>query len=143
MAKKHKWLRNQEYKARLEHEVDNHKTYYSNVYFQTEEPDPRDLREHINQISWLMDRYGCSFEEAIEKYLERERKWGRGRYVYYKRPEVEYTTRYYYKKKGRSKHQKDLKKRTNRRVRQEFKQKGEVYQHNGYRRAQEFWWELD
>lgn len=143
MGRQHKWFRKERYKNKLERDVDKHKTYFSNVYFTTKEPDPRDIREHTDYIIWLANRNNLSLEEALAIYTERYKKWCNGIYVYYNRPEVPYTTRYYYKKAGRSKLQKDLKKRTARRVRQKWKQKGEVYQHNDYRRVQEFWWELD
>ena len=143
MNRHHKWFRKERYKQKLERDVDNHKTYFSNVYFTTDEPDPRDLREHTDYIHWFAERNNLSLEEAIEVYIERDKKWNNSQFVYYHRPEVPYTARYYYKKAGRSKHQKFLKKATSRRVRRDFKQKGEIYQHNQYRRVQEFWWELD
>ena len=141
--RQHKWFRNERYKLKLERDVDNHKTYFSNVYFTTNEPDPRDLREYTDHIYWFAERNNLSLEEAIEAYIERNKKWNNNQFVYYHRPEVPYTVRYYYKKVGRSKYQKFLKKKTSRRVRRDFKQKGELYQHNQYRRVQEFWWELD
>lgn len=143
MGRQHKWFRRERYKNKLERDVDKHKTYFSNVYFTTKEPDPRDIREHTDYIIWFADRNGLSLEEAFERYVERDKKWGNGVYVYYKRPEVPYTARYYHKSPRRSAHQKDLKKKTARRLRQKWKQKGEVYQHNDYRKVQEFWWELD
>ena len=143
MNRHHKWFRKERYKNKLEHDVDAHRTYYSNVYFTTDEPDPRDIRDNIYRLSWAADLHDISIEEALNRYIERERKWGNGRFVYYRRPEVPYSIRYYYKKRGRSKCQKDLKKRTNRRVRQDWKQYGEYYQNNDYRRTTEFWWELD
>ena len=143
MKNKHKWFRKERYKQKLERSVDKHHTYFSNVYFTTDEPDPRDLRENIHLISWTADLRGISIEEATERYIERERKWGNGRFIYYDRPEVPYSIRYYYKKKGRSDSQTFLKKQTARRVRQRWKQYGEVYQHNLYRKTTEFWWDLD
>ena len=143
MNRHHKWFRKERYKNKLEHDVDAHRTYYSNIYFTTEEPDPRDIREHTDCIERAAAIRGISIEEALNRYIERERKWGNGRFVYYRRPEVPYSIRYYHKKRGRSKCQKDLKKRTNRRVRQDWKQYGEYYNHNDYRRTTEFWWELD
>ena len=138
--RQHKYFRNQRYKQRLEHEVDNHRTYYSNVYFVTKEPDPRHLREDIHM-------YRCRGKWKItdEEWIARESKPddGRNTFTYYKRPEVPYSVRYYYKNAGRSKHQKFLKKRTSRRLRQRWKQYGETYQHNEYRRTTEFWWDLD
>ena len=143
MKRHHKWFRKERYKQKLERSVDKHHTYYSNVYFTTDEPDPRDLRENIHLISWAADLHGISIEEATERYIEREKKWGNGRFIYYDRPEIPYSIRYYYKRKGRSDHQTFLKKQTARRVRQRWKQYGEVYQHNEYRKTTEFWWDLD
>ena len=143
MKRHHKWFRKERYKNKLEHDVDSHHTYYSNVYFTTDEPDPRDIRENTDNIMRAAGIRGISFEEALDQYIERELKWGNGRFIYYKRPEAPYSVRYYYKKSKRSRHQKDLKKRTNRRVRQDWKQYGEYYNHNDYRRTTEFWWELD
>lgn len=143
MKRQHKWFRKERYKQKLERSVDKHHTYYSNVYFTTDEPDPRDLRENTHLISWSADFHGISIEEATERYIEREKKWGNGRFIYYNRPEVPYSIRYYHKKKGRSEHQTFLKKQTARRVRQRWKQYSEVYQHNEYRKTTEFWWDLD
>ena len=130
MNRHHKWFRKERHKNKLEHEVDAHRTYYSNVYFTTEEPDPRDIREHTDDIYWAAGIRNVSIEEALDRYIEDERKWGNGRFIYCKRPEVPYSIRYYYKKSKRSRHQKDLKKRTNRRVRQRWRQYGEEYQNN-------------
>ena len=143
MKNKHKWFRKERYKQKLERSVDKHRTYFSNVYFTTDEPDPRNLREHTDHIMWVAARNNIPLEEEIEHYIERDRHWGNGRFIYYKRPEVPYSIRYYYKRKGRSDHQTFLKKQTARRVRQRWKQYGEVYQHNEYRRTTEFWWDLD
>lgn len=111
MKNKHKWFRKERYKQKLERSVDKHHTYFSNVYFTTDEPDLRDLRENIHLISWAADFHGISIEEATEHYIEREKKWGNGRFIYYDRPEVPYSIRYYYKKKKRSNHQTFLKNR--------------------------------
>ena len=143
MKRHHKWFRKERYKQKLERSVDKHHTYFSNVYFTTDEPDPRDIRENIHMISWTADLHGISIEEATEHYIEHERKWGNGRFIYYERPEVPYSIRYYYKKKKRSNCQTFLKRRTARHVRQRWKQYGEVYQHNEYRKTTEFWWDLD
>ena len=143
MKNKHKWFRKERYKQKLERSVDKHHTYFSNVYFTTKEPDPRNLREHMDYIMWVAARNNIPLEEEVEHYIERDRHWGSGRFVYYKRPEVPYSIRYYYKRKGRSNHQSFLKKQTARRVRQRWNQYGEVYQHNEYRKTVEFWWDLD
>ena len=138
--RQHKYFRNQRYKQRLEHEVDNHRTYYSNVYFVTKEPDPRHLREDIHM-------YRCRGKWKItdEEWIARESKPddGRDTFTYYKRPEVPYSIQYYHKSPRRSACCVYLKKKTSRRLRQRWKQYGETYQHNDYRRTTEFWWELD
>ena len=140
MKNKHKWFRKERYKQKLERSVDKHHTYYSNVYFTTKEPDPRYLRERLH-----MNRSCGWWKEIDEEWIENHSKPDRGRdtFTYYKRPEVPYSIRYYYKKKGRSDSQTLLKKQTARRVRQRWKQYGEVYQHNEYRKTVEFWWDLD
>ena len=135
--RQHKWFRNERYKLKLERDVDNHQTYYSNVFFITKEPDPKYIRERFYQ-------YWSSWWTEVKKWnclLQKER--GKDYYVYYDRPEVPYSIQYRHKSPRRSARQKDLKKRTNRKIRQAFKQKGEVYQNNEYRRIQEFWWELE
>ena len=74
MKRHHKWFRKERYKQKLERDVDNHKTYFSNVYFTTDEPDPRDRREHTDYIYWFAERNNLSLEEAIEAYIERDKK---------------------------------------------------------------------
>ena len=135
--RQHKWFRNERYKLKLERDVDNHKTYYSNVFFITKEPDYEYINRRWNErwAYWWTD-------ERKWEYLTRKER-GKDYYVYYDRPSVPYSIQYYHKSPRRSARQKDLKKRTNRKVRQAFKQKGEIYQNNEYRRTQEFWWELD
>ena len=135
--RQHKWFRNERYKLKLEHSVDNHKTYYSNVFFITKEVDYEYVQKCWNEYS----SYWCTDERKWE-YLTRK-EHGKDYYIYYNRPSVPYSIQYYHKSPRRSARQKDLKKRTNRKIRQAFKQKGEVYQNNEYRRIQEFWWELD
>ena len=135
--RQHKWFRNERYKLKLERDVDKHKTYYSNVFFITKEPDYEDINRRWNEhwAHWWTD-------EKKWEYLTRKER-GKDYYVYYDRPSVPYSIQYYHKSPRRSARQKDLKKRTNRKVRQAFRDKGEIYQHNEYRRIQEFWWELD
>lgn len=137
MKNKHKWFRNERYKQKLERDVDNHKTYYSNVFFITKEVDYEYVQKRWNE-RWA---YWWTDERKWEYLTSKER--GKDYYVYYDRPSVPYSIQYYHKSPRRSAHQKDLKKRTNRKVRQAFRDKGEIYQHNEYRRIQEFWWELD
>lgn len=134
--RQHKWFRNQRYKMKLEHDVGNHRTYYSNVYFTTKEPDYEIVNRNFCECrSWQTD-------EARWKSLTTPYP-GRDYFVYYERPAIPYSVRRYYKRAGRSQHQKFLKRKTNRKVRRDFKQYGEIYQHNEYRRTTEFWWELD
>ena len=135
--RQHKYFRNQRYKNKLERDVDKHKTYYSNVFFITKEPDYEYIQREWNTswASWWTD-------EKKWEYLTRKER-GKDYYVYYDRPSVPYSIQYYRKPSRRSARQKDLKKRTSRRLRQRWKQYGETYQHNEYRKVTEFWWELD
>jgi hypothetical protein len=137
MNRHHKWFRKERYKQKLERDVDKHKTYYSNVYFITKEPDLADIQREWNRswASWWTD-------EKKWEYLTRPVR-GKDYYVYYDRPEVPYSIQYYHKSGRRSARQVDLKKRTNKRLRQRWKQYGETYQNNQYRKVHEFWWELD
>ena len=41
IKRQHKWFREERYKQKLERDVDKHKTYYSNVFFITKEPDTK------------------------------------------------------------------------------------------------------
>lgn len=135
--RQHKWFREERYKNKLEHDVHNHRTYYSNVFFITKEPDYEYINRRWNEYwpHWWTD-------EKKWEYLTRKER-GKDYYVYYERPSVPYSIQYYHKSARRSARQKDLKKRTNRKLRQTFRNKCEIYQHNEYRRVQEFWWELD
>ena len=81
MKNKHKWFRKERYKQKLERSVDKHHTYFSNVYFTTDEPDPRNLREHMDHIMWVASHNNIPLEEEVEHYIERDRRWGNGRFV--------------------------------------------------------------
>ena len=131
----HKYFIKERYKLKLERDVDKHKTYYSNVFFITQEPDPKYIREYENRGYWWADANKW-------EYLNKKEN-GKDYYVYYDRPEVPYSIQYYHKSPRRSARCKDLKKRTNKRIRQRFKQYGEIYQNNEYRKIHEYWWELD
>ena len=137
IKRQHKWFREERYKQKLECDVDKHKTYYSNAFFITKEPDPKYIRErmHYRWANWWT-------EERNWDYLNNPDR-GKDYFTYYDRPEVPYSIQYYHKSPRRSARCVELKKRTNKRLRQRFKQYGEIYQHNEYRRIQEFWWELD
>lgn len=137
MKKQHKWYRKERYKKKLERDVDNHKTYYSNVFFITKEPDPKYIREQMSKHwpQWWT-------EERMMEYLTRPDR-GKCYYTYYSKPEVLYSVQYYHKPTRRSANCVFLKKKTNKRLRQRWKQHGESYQHNEYRKIHEYWWELD
>lgn len=137
MKRHHKYFRKERYKQKLERDVDKHKTYYSNVYFLTKEPDPKYIREEMAK-HW--PRWWT--EEKMWEYLTKPDR-GKDYFTYYDRPEVPYSIHYYAKSTRRSKRCVDLKKRTNKRIRQDWNQYGKYYNHNEYRKATEYWWELD
>lgn len=145
MKKQHKYFRNLRYKEKLESKVHAHRTYWSHVMFYTEEPDPRDLREHSNSIYGMARyrKYNGSLEAAVEDYVEYDRKIGNGRFIYFERPEVPYTIHKVYTKHKYSKERKRLCKYANRLVRTRWKQYGEVYQHMQYKKVFDVAWELD
>ena len=72
MKNKHKWFRKERYKQKLERSVDKHRTYFSNVYFTTDEPDPRNLREHMDHIMWVASHNNIPLEAEVEHYIERD-----------------------------------------------------------------------
>ena len=83
MKRHHKWFRKERYKQKLERSVDKHHTYFSNVYFTTDEPDPRHLREDIH-----MYRSCGWWKETDEEWIEKEShpRYGKDYFIYYKRP---------------------------------------------------------
>ena len=107
------------------------------MFFITKEPD----YEYI-QREWCTRWASWYTDERKWEYLTRKER-GKDYYVYYDRPSVPYSIQYYHKPTRRSANCVFLKKRTNKRLRQRWKQKGENYQHNEYRRVHEYWWELD
>lgn len=78
MNNRHKYFRNLRYKQKLESRYDNWCERYTGVYFTTEEPDPRYIREHQN-ARWFKN----------EKFL------GHDWYLCWHRPEVPYSIREY------------------------------------------------
>ena len=143
MKKQHKYFRNLRHKKKLEGKAHACRTYWSHTAFYTKEPDTRDLREHSENIYWRMDRFHLTEEEAIEDYLAWDRKHGNGKFIYYERPEVEYTIHKVHTSPKYSKRRKDLCKYANKLVRTRWKQYGEVYQHNQYKKVFDVAWELD
>ena len=78
MNNKHKYFRNLRYKQKLEARYDNWCEHYTGIYFTTEEPDPRNVREH-QHARWFRN----------EKFL------GHDWYLCWHRPEVPYSIREY------------------------------------------------
>lgn len=141
MNNKHKYFRNLRHQAKLEAKGEGWRTYWSHVEYYTKEPDTRDLREHANSIYRSM-RNG-NLEEAIQRHINWYGRDTKGRYMYFKKPEVPYTPHKVQTDPKYSKRRKSLCKQANRRVRQRFKQYGEVYQHNKYKKVFDVVWELD
>lgn len=143
MNNRHKYFRNLRHQAKLEGKGEGWKTYWSHVEYYTKEPDPRNVRDAARNIYWRIDRHNISIEEAIEEYIEWDKKIGGGRFIYFKKPEVDYTIHKVHTDPRYSRRRKDLCKIANKRVRQRFKQYGEIYQHNEYKKVFDVAWELD
>ena len=64
--RQHKWFRNDRYKLKLERDVDNHKTYYSNVFFITKEPDYEYINRRWGEYwpSWWTDEKSGNISPA-------------------------------------------------------------------------------
>ena len=73
MNNRHKYFRNLRYKQKLETQYEARR--YEGIYFYTKEPDPHYEREHQFRWYWSGD----------DKYR------GHDYYMYYDRPEVDYT----------------------------------------------------
>lgn len=78
MNNRHKYFRNLRYKHKLEASYDQRNGRYTNVYFVTQEPDPRYIREYGY-------RYPYSCWSVYDKYR------GHNFYLTWKRPEVPYS----------------------------------------------------
>lgn len=143
MNNRHKYFRNLRHKAKLEGKADGWKTYWSHIVYYTDEPDTREMRNCASNIYWRMDRFNLTFEEAIEDYIGWEKKVGNGRFQYYQKPEVPYTIHKVHTSPSYSRRRKDLCNYANRLVRRRWKQYGEVYQHNEYKKVYDVAWELD
>lgn len=141
MKKQHKYFRNLRHKEKLESKVHAHKTYWSHVMFITDEVDPKDLRE--NALRRLYIRSNETFEEALERYIEWNRCDSNGKFIYFERPEVSYSILKVHTDPKYSRRRKDLCKYANRLVRTRWKQYGEVYQNNEYKKVFNVAWELD
>lgn len=142
MKKQHKYFRNLSHKAKLESKAHNHRTYWSHTEFYTKDPDPRDIREHSRMIYYRAERLG-SVDAALKEYVEADKKFGGGKFVYFTRPEVNYSIHKVHTNPSYSKRRKELCKRANRFIRQRWKQYGEIYQRGQCKKAFEVKWDLD
>lgn len=144
MNNRHKYFRNLRHKAKLEGKADGWRTYWSHTMYYTKEPDTRDIRECTSGILWVANRRNISVEEAVEEHIEWDRKRGTGgSFMYFEKPEVPYTIHKVQTDPKYSRRRKDLCKYANRLVRTRWKQYGEVYQHNEYKKVFDVAWELD
>lgn len=144
MNNRHKYFRNLRHQAKLEGKGEGcWKTYWSHSIYYTDEPDTRDLRENSDSIYRLMRNLHMTEEEAIQYHIEWYGKHTKGRYMYYKKPEVPYTIHKVQTDPKYSRRRKDLCKYANKRIRQRFKQYGDVYQHGEYKKVFGVAWELD
>ena len=78
MNNRHKYFRNLRYKQKLEADYNQWNGRYTNVYFVTQEPDPRYIRENRY-------KYPYSCWSVYSKYR------GHDFYLMWKRPEVSYS----------------------------------------------------
>lgn len=122
MGRQHKYFRRKRYKQKLENMVGHSDTYFSRAYFLTKEPDSKHAREN----------------EAMKYYQGEKKVPGRNYYRYWERPEVEYTILEYTSPR-RSKCNKLLKKRANKKVRQ----CEDNYNHSLYKKQYDIKWTLD
>lgn len=141
MNKRHKYFRNLRHKAKLEGKASGWRTYWSHTMYYTKQPDTREIRECTSGILRVANQRNISVEEAVEKHIEWNRK--SGSFVYFKKPEVPYIIHKVQTDPKYSRRRKDLCKYANRRVRKRWKQYGEVYQHNQYKKVFDVAWELD
>ena len=143
MNNRHKYFRNLRHKAKLEGKAGGWRTYWSHVEYYAKEPDTRDIRESTTGILWIANRRNISIEDAIKQHIEHEKSVGNGRFIYFEKPEVPYTIHKVHTDHKYSRRRKDLCKYANRLVRKRWKQYGEVYQHNEYKKVFDVAWELD
>lgn len=143
MKNRHKYFRNLRHREQLESKAHVCKTYWSHTMFYTKEPDARDIREHSQFIYWEANRFNMTIDDAVENYIKREKNVGNGRFIYFEKPEVPYTIHKVQTDPRYSRRRKDLCKYANKVVRQRWKQYGEVYQHNEYKKVFDVVWSLD
>lgn len=144
MNNRHKYFRNLRYKQSLETRYNHRRTgrhgSWTGTYFITDEPDPRDIREQFFQYEQRIRINDVPYEEFCEKRLNELLKKYRGHdyYLYYDRPEVEYSI-LENKKETYGKMKSYYKKYSNRVVRRSK----DVLQNNQYRKQFDLWWTLD
>ena len=119
MNNRHKYFRNLRYKQKLEAKYDNGNRH---VYFITNEPDPRQIRE-LKPFKHLRISEPCKFR-------------GHDYYISWKRPEIAYSIQIWPQK---NKYKTYCKKYSNRIVRRSKND----FQHNGYRKEFDLWWTID
>lgn len=122
MGRQHKYFRKKRYKQKLENMVHECDTNFSRAYFLTKNPDPRHERK----------------TQGNRFYYGEEKVPGRNYYRYWERPEVEYTILEYTSPR-RSKCNKFLKKKANKKIRQ----CEDFYNHNLYKKQYDIKWSLD
>ena len=119
MNKRHKYFRNLRYKQKLESQ---YKAHRGSIYFCTKEPDTRYEREHYHYRYWRGN----------------EKKNGHNYYLYWDRPEVDYTIReslrgnYGLRKQYYKKYSKKCVRRTK-----------DITNNNQYRKVFDLWCEID
>lgn len=139
----HKYFVNQRHKNKLEANSGGFRTYWSHIIYYTKEPDSRDIRENTSSILYRAERWDKPVEEIIQHHIDWYGRHTKGRYMYYKKPEVPYTIHKVHTDPKYSKRRKDLCRQANRRVRHRAKQYGEIYQNRQYKKVYDVAWELD
>ena len=85
MNNRHKYFRNLRYKQKLEARHTNYWNWHSGIYFITQEPDPRAVRESNNFYLRYPDTDPAEWEKVR----------GKDYYISWKRPEIPYSIKEY------------------------------------------------
>lgn len=126
--KRHKYFRAKAYKQKLESRYNESRKHYNKIYFITEQPDPRALRE---SKGFYIAHPGIDPEEW-------EKARGRSYYIYYSRPEIAYSIQEH--KHGRSAARVLFKKRANKKLRTAYKRDPEgTFNHGTFRKVYDPW----
>lgn len=143
MNNRHKYFRKLRHQAKLDGKGQGWKTYWSHTMYYTKEPDTRDIREHTPFLWWKVNRFDIPMDKAVEEYIERDKRIGCGKFIYFEKPEVPYTIHKVHTSPRYSRRRVDYKKYSNKLIRQGWKQRGEEYQHCQYKKVFGIAWELD